>query len=84
MPSLVIAETIGLGLEHVEGFHVGLALRGVRAPGRRAPPRVTGSLGRCFDCCAAGQHDEVRQGDFLPPDCARLNERWMLSSVLST
>ena len=63
---LVVAETVGFRLQHGERFHVGLVLRGVNAArGEGHLHRVTGSLGRRFNRCAASQHDEVRQGDLL-------------------
>ena len=62
----VIAEAVGDGFEHGEGFHIGLLLRRVHAS-RREGNRdlVTGILRRLLDACASGQHDQVGQRDLL-------------------
>ena len=69
----VVAESVGGRLEHGERLHVGLLLRGVRAPGReRDGDVVPGVLRRLLDGRAPAQDDQVSERDLFPPDCAPL------------
>ena len=62
----VIAEAVGNGFEHGEGFDIGLLLRGVHASRReRNRHFVAGILCGLLDAGATGQHDQVRQRDLL-------------------
>ena len=62
----VVAETVRFRLEHGEGGHIGLLLRGVHASRREGNRhRVTGILRRLLDACATAQNDQVSQRDLL-------------------
>ena len=65
--SEVVAEPVGVGLEHLERLHVGLLLGGIRTPRReRDRDVVPGVLRRLLDGRAAAQDDQVRERDLLP------------------
>ena len=63
---LVVAEAVRLRLEHGEGDHIGLLLRGVHASRREGDRHlVTGILRSLLDTCTTGQNDQVSQRDLL-------------------
>lgn len=62
----IVTETIGDRFEVSEGLDVRLILAGIRAArGERHSDIEPGIFRRQFDAGAAGQHDQVGQGDFL-------------------
>ena len=64
--SEVVAEPVGGRFEHGERLHVGLLLRGVRAPRReRDRDVVPGVLRRLLDGRASAQDDQVGERDLL-------------------
>mmetsp|Transcript_27576 Transcript_27576/g.51167 ORF Transcript_27576/g.51167 Transcript_27576/m.51167 type:complete len:574 (+) Transcript_27576:2069-3790(+) len=64
----VVAETIGLGLKHIEGFDIRLLLAGVTATGcERHGQVVATGLGRGLDSSTSAQHDQIGQRDLLGP-----------------
>jgi hypothetical protein len=62
----VVAEPVEGGFEHGERLHVGLLLRGVRAPRReRDRDGVSGVLRRLLDGGAPAEDDHVGERDLL-------------------
>jgi hypothetical protein len=81
----VVAEAVGLRLEHRERLHVGHFLRRVGAARReRHVERVAGALGRGFDAGVAREHDQVGERDLLAAACVRVEVCWICSSTAST
>ena len=81
----VIAEAVGIGFEHSEGFDIGLLLRGVHAAGReRNGHVVAGIFRRLLDAGATAEHDQIGQRNFLAAGRAPLKSLWMPSSTFST
>ena len=62
----VVAETVSLGLQVLERFHIGLLLRGVAAARGERHGDLHACIGcRFFNAGVAGQHDQVGQRDAI-------------------
>ncbi|MNX68412.1 hypothetical protein D3C86_995880 [compost metagenome] len=61
-----VAKTVGEGFEHGKGVDIRLRLGGVHATRREGHSHCDArQFGRLLDADAAGQHDQIGQGDLL-------------------
>ncbi len=64
--ALVIAEAIGDRFQHGKGFDIGLCLRCIAATGREGHFYAVAAFARrVFNCCATGEHDQIRKRNFF-------------------